>query len=109
MRNIIIDIEKEIEEQLNTKTEDNDFTTTNVKGILKVIIIYDVLFDVLLTGKVTWLIWLKELIVDEDIKEMVRQTLHPGDRADCYEPKLTRAKVRYVWIIGIQYFYKDLI
>jgi len=53
MRNIIIDIEKEIEEQLNTKTEDNDFTTTNVKGILKVIIIYDVLFDVLLTGKVT--------------------------------------------------------
>ncbi|KAK7586010.1 hypothetical protein V9T40_003886 [Parthenolecanium corni] len=70
MRNIIIDIEKEIEEQLDAKTEDNDFTTSNVKGILK------------------------ELIMDEDMKEMVRQTLHPGDRADCYEPKLTRAKVR---------------
>lgn len=36
--------------------------------------------------------------MDEDMKEMVRQTLHPGDRADCYEPKLTRAKVRYVLI-----------
>lgn len=37
LRNIIIDIEKEIEDQLDTKTEDDDFTTINVKGILKVL------------------------------------------------------------------------
>lgn len=37
MKDILINIEKEIEEQLDTKTDDNDFTTTNVKGILKVL------------------------------------------------------------------------
>ncbi|XKL59720.1 hypothetical protein PGB90_000736 [Kerria lacca] len=70
MKDILINIEKEIEEQLDTKTDDNDFTTTNVKGILK------------------------ELILDEDMKEMVRQTLHPGGSIEDYEPKLTRAKLR---------------
>lgn len=33
--------------------------------------------------------------MDEDIKEMVRQTLHlQGDTKSLYEPKLTRAKIR---------------
>lgn len=32
--------------------------------------------------------------MDEDIKEMVRKTLHPGENNMTYEPKLTRAKVR---------------
>lgn len=36
--------------------------------------------------------------MDKDMKEMVRHTLHPGDKDNCYEPKLTRAKVRYVLI-----------
>lgn len=32
--------------------------------------------------------------MDEDIKEMVRQTIQQGDSKSTYEPKLTRAKIR---------------
>lgn len=41
-----------------------------------------------------YILFTQEVIRDEDIKEMVRKTLHPGDSSKCYEPKLTRAKVR---------------
>lgn len=36
MKNIINNIEKEIEEQLDMQTEENDFITTNVFAIVKV-------------------------------------------------------------------------
>lgn len=43
--------------------------------------------------------------MDKDMKEMVRHTLLPGDKDDCYEPKLTRAKIRYrfveIWNVPI--------
>lgn len=41
---------------------------------------------------------LQEVIMDEDIKEMVRQTLYLQGGTKCpYEPKLTRAKIRWVF------------
>ncbi|XP_065210165.1 GON-4-like protein [Planococcus citri] len=70
MKTIIKNIEQEIETQLEANNERDDFVTNNIEPILK------------------------EVIMDEDIKEMVRRTILRGDSESPYEPKLTRAKIR---------------
>lgn len=97
MKNIISNIEKEIENQLDMKNEKNDFTTTNIHAILKVFCFRMEVVSFCEEHICVTLhhYTLQEVIMDEDIKEMVRQTLHPQGTKRCiYEPKLTRAKIR---------------
>lgn len=42
-----------------------------------------------------WLVsCMKVLLRDQEIKNMIQQTLNPDENNRSYEPKLTRAKVR---------------
>lgn len=72
---VIENIEEEIEKQLDEKAAKSNLTAKNVKTILK------------------------QVISNEHVLAMVRNTVHEGDSEDesfVYEPKLTRAKTKYV-------------
>lgn len=68
----INEMEEEIERQLDAKAAKSNLTATNVKNILK------------------------HVISNEHVREMFHQRLTNGEDSVVFEPKLTRAKAKYV-------------
>lgn len=66
----INEMEEEIERQLDAKAAKTNLTATNVKNILK------------------------HVIMNEDVISMVHNTVHNSDEKLLYEPKLTRSKAK---------------